>query len=244
MLSKNEAKDIQSLRHKKFRDETQLFVAEGPKIVEELLTIAPKQFRKIYAKEEWLRSVSSLIKEVQHETINDIELEKISQLQAPNQVVAVLNQFATSKPAFSKTLSLYLDAIQDPGNFGTIIRIADWFGIKDIVCGEGCADLYNAKVVQSTMASIARVNVFYDQEAQWLAKQPGDKYAAALDGESLYKTEAVNGGILIIGNESKGIQPSIMQMATKRITIPRIGEAESLNAGVATGIVLSHLLKH
>src|SRR5688500_14114940 len=111
------------------------------------------------------------------------------------------------------------------------------------MCGEGCADMYNVKVVQAYMASISRVNFFYDEELQWLKKQDAPKYAAALDGESVYTTSKKENGVLIIGNESKGIQTSIMNMTDQKITIPKIGTAESLNAAVATDIILSHLMK-
>jgi RNA methyltransferase, TrmH family len=156
--------------------------------------------------------------------------------------LAVLHQATAAEPV-GFSFALYLDSIQDPGNFGTIIRTADWFGIKHIVCGTGCADVYNSKVVQATMASIARVNVYYDESGDWLAKQKQPKYAAALNGVSLYELPRLSEGILIIGNESKGISEEIMLQASQRVTIPRVGEAESLNAAVATGIILSHLVK-
>ena len=240
MLSKKEVKDIQSLRHKKFREETGLFTAEGPKIVSELMQLIPQQFDAVYALKEWLQLHEAPgIKCVE---IDERTLEKISQLQTPNTVIAVIRQFEPVKPSAAERLTLYLDAIQDPGNLGTIIRIADWFGIRDVVCSEGCADLYNSKVVQSTMASIARVNVYYDQNLQWLKHESAPKYAAALDGESLYASGKADSGVLMIGNESKGLSPEAMQLATRKLTIPRKGEAESLNAAVATGIILSHLI--
>lgn len=243
MLKKNEIKDIQSLRHKKFRDEAASFVAEGPKIVLELLQLIPQQCKKVYAIEGWAKQNQSLLNAVSHEIITEQELERISQLQTPNEVVSVWQQFKSNEPEPANTFCLYLDGIQDPGNFGTIIRIADWFGLKEVICGEGCADLYNAKVVQSTMASIARVNVFYDEGLNWLKKQKHPIYAAVLGGQSIYEENKTNEGILIIGNESRGIQAAVLSMATEKITIPRRGEAESLNAGVATGIILSHLIK-
>ncbi|RYY86071.1 MAG: RNA methyltransferase, partial [Chitinophagaceae bacterium] len=138
--------------------------------------------------------------------------------------------------------TLYLDTIQDPGNLGTIIRIADWFGIPDVVCSTGCAELFNPKVVQSTMASLARVNVWYDGAGDWLPAQQVPVLAAALDGVSLYEYQNNAGGILLIGNESKGLRPELLERATEKITIPRLGGAESLNAAVATGIIVSHLV--
>lgn len=240
MLSKNEIKDIQSLSHKKFRDALKLFVAEGPKIVGELIQLIPHQIEKIYALKEWVEFNSSSLKASNVIEVNETELKKLSQLQTPNQVIALMKIEDSKKPDTSFTL--YLDTIQDPGNFGTIIRSADWFGVKNIVCTTGCADLYNPKVVQSTMASIARVNVYYDEKEEWLKEQAVPIFAATLNGNSVYTHQKVEKGILIIGNESKGIRKEILQYATEQITIPRMGEAESLNAAVATGIILSHLL--
>jgi RNA methyltransferase, TrmH family len=240
MLSKKEVKYIQSLRHKKFREETSLFTAEGHKIVSELMQLIPDRFEAVYAVKDWLQQHRT--NEIKCEEIDEQTLEKLSQLQTPNAVIAVIRQFQPVAPSAADGLCLYLDAVQDPGNLGTIIRIADWFGIKDVVCSEGCADLYNSKVVQSTMASIARVNVYYDQNLQWLKSESSPKYAAALNGTSIHECGKAANGVLIIGNESKGISPEAMQLATQKITIPKIGEAESLNAAVATGIILSHLV--
>ncbi|RYY18244.1 MAG: RNA methyltransferase, partial [Chitinophagaceae bacterium] len=140
-------------------------------------------------------------------------------------------------------LILMLDNIQDPGNLGTIIRCADWFGIRQIVCNTGSADNFSPKVVQSTMASIARVAVYYMDLPEFLVANKGlPVYAAALGGKPLNQYPVADHGILVIGNESKGISPEVMALATDRITIPRRGKAESLNAAVAAGIILSHLV--
>jgi TrmH family RNA methyltransferase len=229
------------LSHKKFRDELKLFIAEGPKIVGELIQLIPQQIETIYALKEWIASNKRLIKEAKVAEVNAIELQRISQLQSSNQVIAVIKKLPSKKPGAS-SFTLYLDTIQDPGNFGTIVRSADWFGIKNIVCSSGCADVYNPKVVQSTMASIARVNVYYDENEEWLKEQTVPILAATLHGNSLYDRSAMKEGILIVGNESKGVRKEILQYATEQITIPKKGEAESLNAAVATGIILSHLL--
>ena len=239
MLSKKEIKDIQSLVYKKFRDEAQLFVAEGPKIVSELIELVPQNVQKVYALEAW----AAQNKNTPHlQIISEAELQKISGLQTPNQVVALVQQFNWKAKNVSNSFCLYLDAIQDPGNLGTIIRIADWFGVSQIVCGSGCADVYNSKVVQSTMASIARTPVWYDLNGTWLIDQKVPIYAATLHGKPLNEFSQVKEGVLIIGNESKGISAELMALATHGITIPRKGAAESLNAAVATGIILSHLL--
>ena len=235
MLSKKVLKDIQSLSLKKHRDETGLFVAEGPKVVEELLQAAPSHIEKLYALSTWAGGREGV------EVVSEAELERASQLKTPNSVLAVCRQFRTHRPTAS-TFTLYLDTVQDPGNLGTIIRIADWFGLENIVCSVGCADVYNSKVVQATMASISRVNVYYDKDETWLAEQTVPVYAATLHGKPLSGFPKTQTGILIIGNESKGIRTEWISRATHPVTIPRRGEAESLNAAVATGILLSHLL--
>ena len=239
MLSKKEIKDIQSLVHKKFRDERNLFVAEGPKIVAELAEMLPDKVVAIYGTDQWAAE-NNQFENVQ--IVSEAELKRISSLQTPNEVLAVVQQAPNEKPNVLKGFCLYLDTIQDPGNLGTIIRIADWFGVAQIVCSAHCADVYNGKVVQSSMASIARVPVYYDREDDWLQNRQEPIYAATLGGKSLYQFEKCEKGILMIGNESAGISPAKLALATKQITIPKKGGAESLNAAVATGIILSHLL--
>jgi len=219
-----------------------VFVAEGPKIVSELLKIVPGHFQKIYALQNWVNENVSLTEHSSVQVVSEKELERISALKTPNEVVAVIKQFESREPG-NFSFVLYLDAVQDPGNFGTIIRIADWFGVKDVVCSEGCADLYNSKVVQSTMASIARINVFYDEDRTWLSKQKCTILAATLQGKAINDQKSDAPTILMIGNESKGISDEVLAFATEQITIPKKGEAESLNAAVATGILLSHLIK-
>jgi TrmH family RNA methyltransferase len=241
MLSKKEIKDIQSLRYKKQRDEAGLFFAEGPKVVTELAEALPDDTVKIYALAPWAQAHAHLNLSI--EVISPVELEKISLLQTPNQVSGVFKIQQNIEPVLPKNdFCLYLDAIQDPGNLGTIIRIADWFGIKNIVYTEGTADVYNPKVIQSSMASIARVNLFMDHQGDWIQKQKGAVYAATLKGKPISSFEKNKGAVLLIGNESKGLNAHLLSLATEEITIPRIGSAESLNAAVATGIILSHLI--
>ena len=137
-------------------------------------------------------------------------------------------------------ITLVLDTIQDPGNLGTIIRIADWFGVTDIICSEGCADMYNPKVVQSTMGSLGRVNIVYTDLANWLKENKQvNIYSATLKGKDIATLGKLKEGILIIGNEANGISDEVMQLVNEKITIPKIGKAESLNAAVATGIILA-----
>ncbi|RYY50920.1 MAG: RNA methyltransferase [Chitinophagaceae bacterium] len=242
MFSKSTVKYIQSLQHKKFRDEEGRFIAEGPKAVAELLDGGIFACTHIYAIPGWLDKMPRSFKPPAYpETalIKDFELEKISSLSTPNQVLAVFEKKPVNiEPNMLGKKTLVLDDIQDPGNLGTIIRIADWFGIENIVCSLQTADMYNPKVVQSTMASLQRVNIIYTELEGWLSKQSIRKYAAALNGRSLDDMGSTVESILIIGNESKGISEAVMNLADEKLTIPRIGAAESLNAGVATGILL------
>jgi TrmH family RNA methyltransferase len=238
MLSKKEIKDIQSLDQKKDRDAQGRLVAEGPKIVNELLQVIPDKIERIYAIEAWAQQHGHLKKLIQ--VVNEEELQKIAHSKTPNQVLAVIKQWPEKEPVLQNAFCIYLDTIQDPGNFGTILRIADWFGVQHVVCTSGCADVYNPKVVQASMGSMARVAVYYDSDLTWIKKQTVPIYAATLHGTSTFSKAHM--GILIIGNESKGIRDELLALATQQITIQRKGAAESLNAAVATGILLSQLL--
>jgi RNA methyltransferase, TrmH family len=245
MLVKSKVKYIQTLGQKKLREKEGLFVAEGSKLVNELLVVKEIEVVEVFAVKEWLISNPQLVKKHTVTEITTIDLEKISQLTTPNQVLAIIKQFDTAVlPNTTACFTIALDNIQDPGNLGTIIRIADWFGIRQIICSHESADVYNSKVVQSTMGSIARVKVFYTDLKKWLSEIDSPTICAAtLDGLDVTKINKLSEGILLIGNESKGISPEIMTLANTRITIPGRGQAESLNAAVATGIILSHLVK-
>ena len=244
MLVKQRIKYIQTLGQKKFREKEGFFIAEGPKLVHELLEADVTAVKEVYALKEWIDNSLVLPANISIVEISEQELEKISQLTTPNLVVAIVQQFDTSNTLTAKDqITLALDKVQDPGNLGTIIRIADWFGIKQIVCSLDSADMYNPKVVQSTMGSIARVKIIYTDLKEWLAIQKNIPiYAASLQGENIASIKKINEGIIIIGNESKGISKELLKRAMIRITIPAKGKAESLNAAVATGIILSHIL--
>lgn len=264
MLIKSKLKYIQSLRQKKFRQQEGLFIAEGPKLVNDLLTMENNGITEIYALKEWIEENKKIKVACILVEISAIELEKISQLTTPNQVLVLVKQFDSStvnEPDCKNKIVLALDNIQDPGNMGTIIRIADWYGIDQIICNTECADIYNTKVIQSTMGSIARVGVIYTDLPKWLRLQKDTPvYAAMLDGEDVRSSPKIKEGIIVIGNESRGISEEVLQLVSKKITIPQRarlkesvlkdssgqafgqGKAESLNAAVATGIILSHLL--
>jgi TrmH family RNA methyltransferase len=243
MVSKSQLKYIQSLGQKKYRDEEELFIAEGPKLIKELLQNENVGLQRLYALNEWIEENEKLLQGIDVITISESELERMSQMKTPNAVIAVVKKFETKVPVTKGKISLVLDAIRDPGNLGTIIRIADWFGISQIICSHDCADVYNPKVVQATMGSIARVSVFYTDLLAWLKRQDQIRiYAAVLEGKDVTKMSALKEGLIIIGNESKGIDEELLQMANEKITIPKKGKAESLNAAVAAGIILSNLV--
>ena len=238
-LSKNVVKFIQSLCHKKHRQTEGLFIAEGVKLVEEIIQSNFK-LKKIYATAKWAAGKEHLGNILS--PISEDDLVRISTLQTPNMVLALVEQpTTTSILPFANQLTLVLDGIQDPGNFGTIIRIADWFGIHQIVCSHTTVELYNSKVIQSTMGSFIRVPVSYANLSEVLTNANIPIYGALLSGESIYKVAKPTEGILVIGSEGKGIGAELLQLITHPITIPRFGGAESLNAAVATGILLSHL---
>lgn len=241
LVTKSQVKYIQSLGHKKFRDTEAVFVAEGPKIVEELLCVPAIRCRQVYALKEWM-SATDLAVTVPVQEVGEAELERLSGLSTPNRVLALFEKPSFPPPDFNRGITVVLDGIQDPGNLGTIIRIADWFGLSRVLCTGDSADAFNAKAIQSTMGSIGRVQVIYDDPAGIMQQYPDlPVYAAVLGGKELYGIHRTAKGWLVIGNESKGIRPGLMELATHRITIPGSGKAESLNAAVATGIILSHL---
>lgn len=246
MLSKSRVKYIQSLYHKKFRDQDGVFIIEGPKIVKEFLELAPSLIERVYAQQVWVDDNAAIASNFTQltEIIEPHELEKISSLSTPNLVLAIVKKKPDTAFAGDDKLSIMLDDIQDPGNMGTIIRTADWFGINNIICSRNSADVYNPKVIQSTMGSILRVNVIYDDLQQWYTQHHQIPiYAAALGGKPLNGVALLPPGILLIGNESRGVSEPLLNISKEKIMIPRTGHAESLNAAVATGILLWHFCK-
>lgn len=240
MLSKNEAKYIQSLFHKKQRDALNLFIVEGVKGVDELLN-SSMQVQKIYALDNWEHPKMHKAPIVR---ISESALQQVSALQTPNKVLAIAAQpvMEVQPPVKGKWI-LALDGIKDPGNMGTLIRIADWFGIQQIVASEDSVEFFNPKVIQSTMGSFARVAVGYTPLLQYLNQTDLPVLGALLNGKSIYQQPALKEGVLLIGNESNGISEALLPLISLPVSIPRIGGAESLNAAVAGGILLSHLLK-
>ncbi|MBP6432364.1 MAG: RNA methyltransferase [Ferruginibacter sp.] len=244
MFSKTHTKYIQSLHHKKFRDEYGVFIAEGTKVVLEFLAADKFECKQLFALPDWfLTNAKAIPTDVEQIEVKDFELEKISALSTPNKVLAVFQKSTLPQTVVGKhKITLVLDAIQDPGNMGTIIRNADWFGVQNIVCSLNSADIYNPKVVQSSMGSLARVNVVYKDLLAWLKENNQvDKFAADLNGEDVSSLKNIKEAIIIIGNEGKGISDDVMELVDKKITIKKIGKAESLNAAVASGIILAFI---
>ncbi|MCX8019311.1 MAG: RNA methyltransferase [Chitinophagaceae bacterium] len=243
MLSKSKLKYIQSLGQKKFRDKENVFVAEGPRIIEEWIQSIPHQIMEIYAVSDWLSENESSLKNILHYEVSETELKKISQLTTPQKVLALVKKFSYQTPLpAEKKITLALDTVQDPGNLGTIIRIADWFGVHQVVCSQDTADVYNPKTIQASMGSLSRVPVIYTELSEWIARQPAKIFSATLNGENLFQFKKISEGIVIIGNEARGVREELLQLSHHHITIPRKGKAESLNAAVATGIILSHFV--
>ncbi len=242
MLSKSKAKYIQSLGQKKHRDIEERFIAEGPKVVKEFLNAAPSLVDEVYATKEWLTSEGQHFPSTSFIEVTEEELERISQLKTANSVLAVVRMLPGADIEVKGKIILALDTIQDPGNLGTILRIADWFDISQIICSHECADRYNPKVVQASMGSLARINVVYTNLGEWLEQnEEAEIFAMMLDGRNLNDVAPIKEGIILVGNESKGLNPQLAALAKVKITIPRRGKAESLNAAVAVGIVLARL---
>ncbi len=243
MISKAQVKHIRSLDDKKKRYECKQFIVEGDKMVRELLQ-SGLEIVEIFALKTWImkNDLSGITGEYALTEITDIELARISSLKTPNEVLAIVLMPDNSKiPPLSKAIAL--DNIQDPGNLGSIIRIADWYGMEHIICNIHTVDVYNSKVLQATMGSIFRVKCFYtDLETFLLQNEKLDKYACVLDGQNVNECDKVKEGIIIIGNESKGIDERLVTLCNHKVTIPKKGMAESLNAAVATGIICNALL--
>lgn len=239
MVTKSELKYIQSLSDKKVRLESGCFIAEGVKLVGEMIA-AGYPLKAVYALDSWVSPDETL--EVTR--IEAFELEKMSLLQTPNQVLAVA-MMPQKKEVLNLAgqLTIVLDGIQDPGNLGTIIRTADWFGIPQIVASEDTVDVYNPKVIGASMGSFMRVQVHYKNLAAWMPTVKLPVYGALLEGENIFTTKAPNGGLLVIGSEGKGIRENIIDFVTHPVTIPKTGGAESLNAGIAAGIIIAQLTR-
>lgn len=244
MLSRSQVKYIRSLAQQKFRDKHRVFLAEGVKVAGEWLNSAFK-IQHIIVIADWAEGNKTLISrhpEAIVHVVGDAELHAMSGLTTPNKVILVIHYPVENEWNIGEQWYLALDDIQDPGNMGAIIRIADWFGIGSILCSYGSTHVYNPKVVQAAMGSHVRVFTHVCDLKKVLSTAGLPIFAATISGESVYNTSRQDKGVIVIGNESKGISSEILSMAHHQITIPRIGGAESLNAAVATGILCALLL--
>lgn len=232
-------KIIKSLQQKKFRQETKKFLVEGKKNVAELLK-SNYQIDNLYITAEFKAEYAELLgkHKIQAQTVDAAELKAFGTLEHNDGALAIARQKDARTPKGSDGVTLVLDEIRDPGNLGTLIRIADWYGIKDIVCSPSCVDWHNPKVIAATMGSFTRVNGYYTDLTIFLKNQKTPILGGFLEGKSVHEFKFPTNGILVIGSESHGISREVAKCVTEKITIPKTGGAESLNAAVAGGIIL------
>jgi TrmH family RNA methyltransferase len=246
MLSKSQISFIKSLHQKKYRKENRLFIIEGIKSIEEFIS-SSYELKQIYCLAQYISLLPNLPPNIKLFEVNNVELEKISTLQAPQGILALVKipmveevDVLTLKSKFT----LLLDGIQDPGNLGTIIRTADWFGINKIICSLNTVEIYNSKTVQATMGSLSRVNVYYQDLSLLIKVSKLPVFGALLAGTNLYELDWGSEGLLVLGNEGQGISEEIKNLITKAVTIPRVGGAESLNVAISAGILCADISRN
>lgn len=248
MISKTKIKELAQFKNQKKCEENGVFVVEGIKMAEEALA-SGWQTLVVCATEEWHSQHPAIPQHIEQYEVSESELERLSGMKHPSEVWMLLRRPLSNDCPSQTAITLVLDHLQDPGNMGTIIRTADWFGIRHIVCSPDTVDCFNPKVVQSTMGSLFRTDIQYTDICKWLEQCHIPVYGAALGGEDLFRIQASGTGFdlpaaLVIGNESRGISPEVKKRLTKAITIPNIGRtAESLNASVATAIAVSTMVQ-
>ena len=243
MLSKSQISLLKSLQHKKDRREQGLFLVEGHKSVSEFIN-SPYHVEAIYHTASFDPKVLKLSQKINLCEISVTDLEKISSLKTPQGITALVKIPAwpvLNNTQLKQKFSLVLDGIQDPGNMGTIIRTADWFGIDHIICSDDTVDVYNPKVVQASMGSLSRINVHYTNIAAILPEIGLPVFGAMLDGENIYHTSFGTEGLIVLGNEGNGLRPEIEKLISKAVTIPRAGAAESLNVAIAAALFCSEI---
>ncbi len=238
-LSKNKIKEIRSLQQKKFRDDFGLFVIEGIKMVEEAILHFPKLIDCFIHTSDYSPTFS--VSSFPTYKVDAKTLSQCSSLKTPNHALIVVKKQTNVSP--STDFSLAIDGVQDPGNFGTILRLADWFGIDQIICSKETVDVYNPKVVQASMGAILRIKVHYLSLEDFFQKTKPTIYGALLEGKNVYAEKLEKKGLLLMGNEGNGISKELIPYITHPISIPRFGQAESLNVSVATGILLSEFCR-
>jgi RNA methyltransferase, TrmH family len=245
MITKNQIKYINSLQQKKFRLEHQSFVVEGAKSVIELLK-SDFEIELLFVTKSFFEENKTRLQNlsIQPELTDANELEKAGSFSSNNAALAVVKTKGNTELLVGDSeFALILDDIRDPGNLGTIIRIADWYGITKIICSTTTVDVYNPKVISSTMGSFTRISLYYTDLEMFIKNQSVNIYGTLLDGENIHQTKFTTSGYIIIGNEANGITEEITKLITHKITIPRFGGAESLNAGIATAVVLDNVFR-
>lgn len=253
MLSKSQLSFIKSIHHKKFRIQHRFFIVEGYKSIKEFI-FSKYTLSQLFFTPEMASKLANFPQNMKHFEITSSELEKISTLKSPNGMLALFEipiVDSTEAIKLDRKFTLVLDCIQDPGNLGTIIRTADWFGIENIICSLDSADCYNPKVVQATMGSLSRVAIHYRDLVQWLPQAGIKTYGALLNGVSLYSCDFTAGqkndsveyqeGLILLGNEGQGIGQALLPYIDQAVTIPRFGEAESLNVAIASALICSEI---
>jgi len=245
MLSKSQISFIKSLHQKKYRKAHGLFLVEGIKSIKEFFQSNYK-IHSIFYNSEQSNLLPKLPANINLFEVNNVELGKISTLQTPQAFLAVVHLPKIEKineNVLKNQFTLVLDGVQDPGNLGTIIRTADWFGFENIICSEDTVEAFNPKTVQATMGSLARVAIHYENLTFFLERNSLPVFGALLDGESIYETSWGKEGLIILGNEGKGISEEVIKKIDKPVTIPRFGEAESLNVAVSAAIFCAELVR-
>ena len=235
MVTKQEIKLIKSLNQKKYRQQLGLFTVEGIKGIEEFLKSDFKLHRLYTTKQIFDDSKGDVV------DISENQLKKITALKNPNTALAIF-EIPKSDKVEDDNLIVALDDVRDPGNLGTIIRLCDWYGVKDLVCSQNTVDCYNSKVVQATMGSLTRVNISYLNLSEFISSYNGDVFGTYMNGENIYNADLPNKGVIVLGNEANGISDKISSIIDRKITISQFGKSkdtESLNVANATAIVLS-----
>lgn len=241
-MSKAAIRYVKSLQDKKLRQKYSQFIVEGEKSITELLK-SDFKIVKLYALEDFIHGLNLKNKSFETIVVDAQELKQMSSHQAPQKALALVQIPDYGRAHACSPLVLGLDEIQDPGNLGTIIRIADWYGISHVFCSKGCTDVYNPKCINSTMGSFLRVKVVYGDLKTFSEELNRPMMVAVLNGHNVHNTKLPNRGMLVIGNEGHGINPQIIESAMHKLTIPRFGGAESLNAAISTAILLDNLLR-
>ena len=245
MLSKPLIRTITSLQHKKFRKENGLFIVEGAKSLTEFIR-SDYFVQHIFYTPQAASKLGKIPQNIKSDEVSEQDFNRISALKTPQGVLGLVripDYPMLSAHQLQGNFHLVLDNIQDPGNLGTIIRTAEWFGLRHIICSSDSVDAYNPKVVQASMGSLSRMRIYYTDIAQLVSQAPVPVFGAVLDGVSLYNADFQNEGLVILGNEGNGISPAVLSHIQHRITIPRVGQAESLNVAVSAALFCAELAR-